>query len=68
MKTSFLNFCKKNKFEENPDQIKIVETLDFFINSKKNFLNNIFNKKTKSCFYLHGGVGVGKTMILNFFF
>ena len=68
MKKLFLNFCKNNKFEENPDQIKIVESIDIFLNSKENFLNNIFNKKTKSCFYLYGGVGVGKTMILNFFF
>ena len=37
MKKLFLNFCKNNKFEENPDQIKIVESIDIFLNSKENF-------------------------------
>ena len=40
--------------------------MDKFINSKKNILNSILKQKNKLCFYLFGGVGVGKTMILNF--
>ncbi len=63
----FLTFCKTNKFEINPKQKEIIVMLENFIFSKKNFLN-IFKKKEKSCFYLYGGVGVGKTMLLNFFY
>ena len=63
----FLTFCKTNKFEINPKQKEIIVMLENFIFSKKNFLN-IFKKKEKFCFYLYGGVGVGKTMLLNFFY
>jgi cell division protein ZapE len=63
---SFIEFCKKNRFEINNSQIKVISVLDKFLDSKKNILNTIFNKKEKLCFYLFGGVGVGKTMILNF--
>ena len=66
LQDSFIEFCKKNKFEINNPQIEIISLLDKFINSKKNILNRIFKTKNKLCFYLFGGVGVGKTMILNF--
>ena len=66
LKDSFLEFCTQNKFEINNAQIKIISLLDKFINSKKTLLNSILNTKVKLCFYLFGGVGVGKTMILNF--
>ena len=65
---SFEEFCKKNSFENNNQQIEIVNLLDKFINPKKTFLNNFFKSKDKLCFYLYGNVGVGKTMILNFFY
>ena len=64
---SFLKFCKINKFEINPKQEEIIVMLENFIFSKKNILN-IFKKEEKFCFYLYGGVGVGKTMLLNFFY
>ena len=66
LKGSFLEFCTQNKFEINNAQIKVISLLDKFINSKKTLLNSILNTKVKLCFYLFGGVGVGKTMILNF--
>ena len=66
LQDSFIEFCKKNKFEINNPQIEIISLLDKFINSKKNILSKIFKTKNKLCFYLFGGVGVGKTMILNF--
>ena len=66
LQDSFIEFCKQNKFEINNPQIEIISLLDKFINSKKNILNRIFKTKNKLCFYLFGGVGVGKTMILNF--
>ena len=67
LQKSFLKFCKINKFEINSEQVEIINLLENFISSKKKLLD-LFKKKTKLCFYLHGGVGVGKTMILNFFF
>ena len=67
-KNSFLEFCKKNKFEKNLNQIKIVDALNNFIEEKKNFLNFFSKPKKKLCFYLYGGVGLGKTMISDHFF
>ena len=67
-KDSFIKFCEKNKYEKNVDQLKIVELLVSFEGPKSNFLNFFFKSKEKKCFYLFGGVGVGKTMILNHFY
>ena len=67
----FQNFCKKNNLEINAYQIIIVNKIESFYTS--DFNKSIFKKfflknNSKKVFYLHGGVGVGKTMILNFFF
>jgi len=67
LQQSFLRFCKLNQFEINPKQVEIINLLDSFIFSKKN-LFNFFRKDRKFCFYLHGGRGVGKTMLLNFLY
>ena len=67
----FLKFCEKKEYEINQNQITIIEKLDKFynLNFNKSFLKKIFKKKNnKSGFYLVGDVGVGKTMILNFFY
>ena len=67
----FLNYCKKNNLEVNPNQLAIINDLNSFhnLNFKKSILKRIFSKKNcKAGFYLQGGVGVGKTMILNFFY
>ena len=68
LQDSFLEFCRKQKFEINSEQVKIVSLLDKFVNPKKNFLNILLNSKDKLCFYLYGNVGVGKTMILDFIY
>ena len=71
LKKSFLFFCENQKFEINQSQLKIIDNLKVFYlnNFKQNFLKKIFKKKTDNLgFYLVGDVGVGKTMILNFFF
>ena len=71
LKKLFLNHCKKNNLEVNPDQIDLIEELKIFcnLNFDKSFLKKIFlKKKLKVGFYLQGDVGVGKTMILNFFY
>ena len=68
---SFLNCCKKNNLEINHNQINLIEELNLFYNQNfnKSFLKRIFTKKNyKTGFYLQGDVGVGKTMILNFFY
>ena len=67
LQQSFLRFCKINQFEINTKQVEIINMLESFIFSKKNLLN-FFKKERRLCFYLQGGVGVGKTMILNFFY
>ena len=67
LQQSFLRFCKANQFEINPKQVEIINLLENFIFTKKK-LFNIFKKDRRLCFYLHGGVGVGKTMLLNFFY
>ena len=68
LQDSFIEFCNKNSFEKNNRQIEIVGSLEKFLNPKKNFFKNLFKNKNKLCFYLHGNVGVGKTMILNFIY
>ena len=70
-KKLFLEYCADKKFEINPSQIETVRHLqDYYTqNFNRSFLNKLFNKKLiKIGFYLTGDVGVGKTMILNFFF
>ena len=68
---SFQNHCKKNNLEINPNQLNLINQLNNFynLNFNKSFLKKIFSKdSSKPGFYLHGDVGVGKTMVLNFFF
>jgi len=68
---SFLNYCKKNNLEINSKQLNQIEKLDQFynLNFNKSFLKKILSKRnSKLGFYLQGDVGVGKTMILDFFF
>ena len=70
-KDLFLEHCKKNKFNINQNQIKVIEQLESYHNKnfKNSLLKKIFKKNSDQLgFYLFGGVGVGKTMILDFFF
>ena len=67
----FLKYCKKNSLEVNQSQINLIEKLNFFynLNFNKSLFKKIFSKKnSKPGFYLQGDVGVGKTMILDFFY
>ena len=72
MKNKFLKYCHINKFQQNEEQIKTLGLITSFYkqNSFFNFFFfNFFGKADKKLgFYLHGNVGVGKTMLLNFFF
>ena len=67
----FLKYCKDKNLEINKNQKITIELLNKFYESnfKDISLFNIFSKKKKKLgFYLQGDVGIGKTMILNFFY
>ena len=66
----FISHCENQDLEVNPNQIAVIEKLDkYYYTNFKSFFSKLFSKKkSKKGFYLYGGVGVGKTMILNFFY
>jgi cell division protein ZapE len=70
LQNKFIEYCNTSNFEINLNQIKIINSLEKF--SAENFVTSLlkifFNKKIKLGFYLHGDVGVGKTMLLNFYY
>ncbi len=70
LEEKFKLFCNSKNLEINLNQIKTIQILEDFYN--KNFHSSIFSffkkENHKKGFYLHGGVGVGKTMILDFFY
>ena len=71
LKKLFLEHCEVSQFEINQNQLAIINKLkDYYTkNFNQSLLNKFFNKENyKLGFYLLGDVGVGKTMILNFFF
>ena len=71
LKKLFLGHCEDNKYEINQDQLEIIKDLKNFYsgNFNQTIFNKIFKKNNNRLgFYLMGDVGVGKTMILNFFF
>lgn len=70
LKKKFSNYCKVNKLKINSNQINIIELLiKFYISCfEKSFFNFFKDKNKKLGFYLFGDVGVGKTMLLNFFY
>ena len=71
LKDFFLKHCEDNNYEINHNQLDIISDLNNFYNEnfKHNLLIKFFKKKeNKLGFYLVGDVGVGKTMILDFFF
>ena len=71
LKKKFLNHCEVEQYEINQNQLNLINYLENYykINFKQNFFTKIFKKDYNMLgFYLVGDVGVGKTMILNFFF
>ena len=72
MKNKFLEYCSRNKFQQNDQQIVALDLVVNFYKQNNILSNKFFNffikTEKKLGFYLHGGVGVGKTMIFNFFF
>ena len=71
LKNNFLKYCSANKLKINNCQIEVIDLLKIFYNNcfKKYFFLGFFKKESKKLgFYLSGDVGVGKTMLLNFFY
>ena len=71
LKKLFINHCEDQQYEINSNQLDIINYLRIYYT--ENFTLSFFTKflkkkKNKLGFYLVGDVGVGKTMILNFFF
>ena len=66
----FKYYCNSQNFEINQNQINVIKKLqDYYKKNLKSFFFKFFTKNNeKEGFYLYGDVGVGKTMILNFFF
>ena len=66
----FIYYCENQDLEINSNQINVIQELDeYYLYNQKSFISKLFSKqKSKKGFYLYGGVGVGKTMILNFFY
>ena len=66
----FTLYCEKKNLDVNSHQIKLIKTLEeYYKLNYKSFISKILSKKNyKKGFYLYGDVGVGKTMILDFFF
>ncbi|MDC0396797.1 cell division protein ZapE [Candidatus Pelagibacter sp.] len=66
----FATYCHEQELEVNANQVDVIKKLEkYFQNNFKSFFSELFSKQSsKKGFYLYGDVGVGKTMILNFFF
>ena len=67
-KNTFIQICINKKFEKNNNQVEIADLLDKFIKPTINILDFFSHSSEKLCFYLYGGVGVGKTMIFDYFY
>ena len=70
LEKKFISYCENQNLEVNHNQITIIRKLEDYHNiNYKSFFSKLFSKqKSKKGFYLFGDVGVGKTMILNFFY
>jgi cell division protein ZapE len=66
----FISYCNRQQLEVNSNQIDVINKLEqYYQNNFQFYFSKLFLKKFfQKGFYLYGGVGVGKTMILNFFF
>ena len=66
----FISYCENQDLEVNSNQITVIKKLEnYYHTNYKSFFSKLFSQQqSKKGFYLYGGVGVGKTMILNFFY
>ena len=70
LEEKFNFYCNSKNLEINHNQILVIKKLqDYYNKNFRSFVQNFFFKKNyEKSFYLYGDVGVGKTMILDFFF
>ena len=70
LEDKFNQYCNSKNFEINENQFLVIKKLqDYYKKNFKSYFLKFFSKDYfKKGFYLYGDVGVGKTMILNFFF
>jgi cell division protein ZapE len=66
----FISYCNSQQLEVNLNQIEVINKLEqYYQHNFQSYFSKLFSRKSfKKGFYLYGDVGVGKTMILNFFF
>ena len=66
----FKLYCNSENLEINRNQIIVIKKLQDYFNEnfKKSFFNFLSKQDSKKAFYIFGDVGVGKTMILDFFY
>ena len=70
LQKAFISYCNSQQLEVNLNQIEVINKLEqYYQENFQSYFSKFFSKKSsKKGFYLYGDVGVGKTMILNFFF
>ena len=70
LQKEFISYCNSQQLEVNSNQVDVINKLEqYYQGNFQSYFSKLFSKKSfKKGFYLYGGVGVGKTMILNFFF
>tara|TARA_B100001093_G_scaffold143299_1_gene135774 strand:+ start:897 stop:1955 length:1059 start_codon:yes stop_codon:yes gene_type:complete len=71
LKKAFRQYCQDKDFQINKNQLEIINSLEKFNDLETGFFKyfrKLKKKELKLVFYLSGDVGVGKTMILNFYF
>ena len=63
-------YCDSNNLEINQNQFLVIKKLqDYYKKNFRSLISKFLSKEnSKKSFYLYGDVGVGKTMILDFFF
>ena len=70
LQKEFISYCNDQHLEVNSNQVDVIDKLaQYYQGNFQSYFSKLFSKKSfKKGFYLYGGVGLGKTMILNFFF
>jgi cell division protein ZapE len=70
LQKAFISYCNSQQLEVNLNQIEVINKLEqYYQHNFQSYFSKLFSRKSfKKGFYLYGDVGVGKTMILNFFF
>ncbi len=70
LEEKFSYYCNSENLEVNQNQLLVIKKLhDYYKKNFKSLILNLISKENfKKSFYLYGDVGVGKTMIMDFFF